>query len=379
YATGNGRCNISNLRWHKELEEKKEEDIVLDFFHKVGIKLKTVPFFANTMFPVSEQASDVVKVFENEIINENKIQLLLNSNVHRINKIIDGFEVSYLEDSVKHTILARKVILATGGKAAPQFGSTGDGYRFAKDLGHSVSRLAPALAGIEIYGETEKLKGTRVKADLRVHRKSKIVFRESGEVQFTKDGISGIVALNASLHIIPDDPNTILEGMKEYTITLNFLQNDENWEKYFLERRDKKSLLVRDLLLTLVPEALGTQVLIRALSNNATRLSSRAKDLTDTEIKNIVYELQNFTLNVKGIKGWRDAQTTAGGVKVSEINPNTMESEIVKDLYITGELQEYGFPCGGNNLYFAWKSGLLAGRTASLPADNNVEKPIRER
>lgn len=219
-------------------------------------------------------------------------------------------------------IKARNIVLATGGKAAPAMGTTGDGYSLASKLGHTVEKVYPILTGIEC-GSFKDIKGVRAKGTVSLYKDNKFITSETGEIQFTEDGISGICVFNLTLDIKSEKGENFIEALKRYHVMLD-LAPDFTTEQI----QQRKS---------------SFGILSQKLSSHVT-------------LENI----KGWKLPVKGVKGWKSAQCTGGGVKLEEINMDTMESKIVSGLYITGEVMDYQGPCGGFNLQNAWETGIKA-------------------
>ena len=335
--TGNGRCNLSNVSCN-HLEP------VLDFMSKCGI------FFTEEdgrIYPYSEDAKDVVRALEKKALSLG-VEIFLSSTVQKVEAVSStekpyyGFHVfvcnSDMKDESSSVVHARKVLIATGGKSYASFGTTGDGYIFARKLGHTVSKLAPALTAIEVDENIKSFKGIRSKAvaSLFIDRNGEevMIAEEKGEVQFREDSISGICIMNLSSFIKPLNGLSPEDSFRHYHIKLNLIPG----------LRVTAERLVDGALDTLVKAPIK-EYIERKYSEPEDRLNA----------------LRNFKLTVKGLKGWNEAQVTAGGVKLEEVNMDTMESMIVPDLYLSGEVLDYDGPCGGFNLNFAWYTGITAG------------------
>ena len=328
-ATGSGRCNISNL-------SADDFSIIKNFFSDIGVLIRIEE--GGRAYPMSGQAASVHSALLNAI-NKGFVEILCGSRVKSV-KIADA-EAGYtllFED--RDPIYAKKLLIATGGKAGPQFGCYGDGYSFARELGHSVESIRPALVPI-IYAEDEKkrlseLAGVRIKAQAELYIEEKRVAASSGELQFTEYGLSGIMIFDLSTmmpkSIIEEKPRTEIiidfaPGESEEVLESVMLNNDGLWLEGIVGKKLSK-LLVRE----------GGE-----------------------DISSIAALTKNFVVRVNGTKGWKEAQATLGGVKVSEINEDTGESLINKGLYFAGEALEPVFICGGFNLNYAWTTGIRAG------------------
>ena len=308
-ATGGGRCNVTNRACGNK-------EMTLDFFKTMGIELHEDD--EGRYYPYSNQASDVVKALSDRVMCSG-VDVITEFNACSVALLQNGrFEIS---DGNK-AIVADKMILATGGKAAPAMGTTGDGYIFARKLGHNIERVYPILTGIEC-GDFKDIKGTRARGCVSLLKDEKIIASEKGEIQFTDDGISGICVMNMTLHIKAEEGERLDEAVKRYKMELD-----------------------------LAPDFTHEEVIKRSSTFGilSAKLSQRVGP----------GQIKCWRLPVKGVKGWKNAQCTAGGVALSEIDQSTMESKLVKGLYITGEVMDFQGKCGGFNLQNAWESGLKA-------------------
>ncbi|NLD18986.1 MAG: FAD-dependent oxidoreductase [Clostridiales bacterium] len=305
-ATGGGRCNITN-------RDCRHKQVVLDFFNGLGMELYCDE--EGRYFPYSNKASDVVTMLTKGIKDRT---VLTGVAVDKVSFDEGGFTVY----SAKGNIRTRALVLAAGGKAAPEMGTVGDGYGFAKALGHSITRVYPMLTPIEC-GDFQDIKGIRARGRVSLYKNSQMIAQELGEIQFTKDGISGICVFNITPYIKADNSETLREALEKFSIVLDLAPN-------FTEEDIEK----RDSSFGILSEKLAAAVDVR--------------------------RLKCWKLPILGVKGWKDAQCTGGGVPLGEINMETMESRIVKNLYVAGEMTDYQGPCGGYNLQNAWETGIKA-------------------
>ncbi|MDO4544777.1 MAG: NAD(P)/FAD-dependent oxidoreductase [Bacillota bacterium] len=312
-ATGGGRCNLTNAACdHK--------DLTLDFFASLGLAVHCDE--EGRYFPYSNQASDVVRILE-QALTRKDIDILTDSQVEQINHDGEKFIISH----GKGTVSARRLILASGGKAAPQMGTTGDGYGFARALGHKVQKTYPVLTGIRC-GDFSDIKGVRARGCVSLYRDKKLLHEERGEIQFTEDGISGICVFNISLHIKTDPGEAVEDALKRYELALDLAPD------FTTEELGKRKQKTEQDSFGILPEKLAAQVPLSII--------------------------KDWRLPVIGIKGWKNAQCTAGGISLEEIDGATMESKILPNLYPVGEVIDYQGPCGGFNLQNAWETGLKA-------------------
>lgn len=348
-ATGNGKCNLTN-RSCPGAEE------TLAFFASIGIFTRTEE--QDRVYPYAMQAKDVVQALV-EQARSLGVEIKTECPVRQVKKIGQGFCVDYEGGSLN----ARRVLIAVGGKAGPQFGSSGDGYAMAKALGHRVTRLAPVLTGLETAADISHLKGIRVKARVSLKKDGSQVAEEQGEVQFNQDGISGICVMDLSRSVKLEPGEPFAEGIARYSICVDFLPDlsQPQVEGIFKERGGIPRLKGEDLLLSIVPDKLRQELVSLA----GIPLRQAAKDIPPSKHAALSHLLKSWELPLKGTGGWKKAQCTAGGVALEEIHMNTMESKLVPGLYFSGEIIDYDGPCGGFNLQNAWETGIKAGKAAA--------------
>lgn len=340
-ATGNGRCNLTNTG-------SPDAAGTLYFFKELGLLTREEE--EGRVYPYPEQAAAVQEVLISGL-SDLKVEVLCGLEVKTIEREASGFRIIV---SDADSLLTDAVILATGGKAGPQYGSTGDGYRFAKAFGHTVVRLMPSL--VQMVSDQpffKTLKGVRAKGQAELVREDRVVDRESGEIQFTEDGLSGICIFNLSKEYVRGDiiridlfPNYRKDQLEDILIKRAETLKNSNMSGFFTGMLHKK----------LVP------VISSELSLDENR---KTAGLSREDITRTVRLLKGWEISVTGTKGWKEAQVTAGGVDLAEIDPNTMESRLAPGLYFAGELLNVDGKCGGYNLQWAWSSGLAAGGSAA--------------
>lgn len=345
-STGNGRCNFTNMNASAEdyntdftkyaLREFSPCDSI-DFFKRIGILPKLED--DGRVYPLSCQASCILSALKMRA-EELGIYIKTDFCVSEIERVGNAFR---LHSSRNESIKADRVILATGGKAAPKSGSGGDGYKLLKAHGHTYTNIKPALCQIPVD------KGVH---GVRQHGKVTLSdnFSQTGEIQFNRDSISGIPVMNLSRYAKIGDSIT-LDFLPDYSyeevvriISCNPCQGMET----FLS-----GILNKNLAVTILKDI------------GISPLSKMSDTLKEFEIKKIAEALKGWDLTVTGVASWDNAQVTSGGISVDEISQETMESKIIKGLYIIGELCDVDAGCGGYNLQWAWSSGYLAGREAS--------------
>lgn len=342
--TGNGRCNLTNMNLKADNYNSAFVSYALNafspfdtitFFKELGLLTSTEE--EGRVYPLSNQASAVLEVLLLELERRN-ITVICGFDIARIEKNGAEFEIT---DKTGKKVMANRIIAAFGGKSAPKTGSDGSGYALLKELGHSVKEPEKALVQLK----TDKsIKGVRAYASVYLNGKI-----QTGEVQFTEYGISGIPVLNLSSYAKSGNIVTI-DLLPEYT---------ENEVFQYLKMRPDQSL--ETYLVGIINKQLG-QMLLKECGIG--KLSRKSSTLSDFEVQKIADKLKNWNFTVAGKTGWDNAQVTKGGIELSEVNPNTMESKIVKGLYVAGEMLDIDAPCGGFNLQWAWSSGFVAGKSA---------------
>ena len=367
YITGKGRCNLTNdvptaeffgnvvsnpkFLYGSIYAFSPEE--TMTFFEERGLKLKTER--GNRVFPMSDKASDVTKALE-RALNGVDVEVCLNTAVASV-KVSEG-EVAGVKLKNGEFVEADSVIICTGGISYPLTGSTGDGYKFAASVGHKVVKPVPALVGLDLKGrEHQPLQGLSLKnVSLTVYDGERRVFGEFGEMLFTHFGISGPIVLTCSSYInrLKSEKLTAVIDLKP---VLSEEVLDNRLQREFSENNTKNISTVARLLM---PSTLIDTVLRRA---NVSPLK-KCSDITKEERKNLVFALKNLVFQIKGLRPLDEAIVTAGGVNVNEINPKTMESKLVKNLYFAGEVLDVDCLTGGFNLQTAFSTGYVAGKNA---------------
>jgi|LSQX01.3.fsa_nt_gb predicted Rossmann fold flavoprotein len=360
--TGNKRGNITNLSTLDEFLPKYRNgnflrngfarffnSDLIDFFESNGLKIKVER--GKRVYPASEKAEDIANLFK-VLIAEKKIHLHLRSSVTNISYRRKSFELT----TSKNSFACEKLIICCGGASFPDTGSEGDGYIWAKNLGHTIIDPLPALCGIiteEWY--VKKWQGTTLKnIVIQAELEGKKIGEEFGEIIFTHYGISGPAALNLS-RIISENKD---KGLLNIVINLKPGLDDKTLDNRLireLETNSKKQL--KNLFKNLLPLALISPFLRYAKLDEEKLASS----ITKEERKRILDSLQRFSFVVKDTRSFNDSMVTRGGVNTKEINPKTMESKIVPKLYFAGEVIDIDGKTGGYNLQAAFTTGYVAG------------------
>lgn len=363
-ATGNGKCNVTNLYLDETCYRSNDNTAidtvgniitptqVMRFFRELGVYLKDRDGY---IYPYSEQSSTILNslLYQLEALN---VPIVLETKVLAIQKKKDTF---YIKTSGKN-FEADAVIVATGGKAYEKLGSDGSGFLLLKELGHSIIEPVPALTALvtdDKYCKTWA--GVRVQGRIDLMIDGTIRHRQAGELQLTNYGISGVPTFQVSRYAA----RALQEGKKVVAILdlMPEVETEELAELLFetFQRCAYKSFdqvmegflnwkLCQALFLTIHQ---GKQV--------------KAKDISKKNISKIVDTIKHYPLNITGTNGFDQAQVTCGGVSTKEINAQTMESKLVKGLYLTGEVLDVDGTCGGYNLQWAFATGMIAGTCIS--------------
>jgi len=363
--TGNGRCNITNSNVNSQnyhgkypkfsasvLSQFTNKDTI-KFFEDLGLVLKEED--NGRLFPRSNQAQSVIDCFE-EKLKELKVTIKYNQKIKDISKKNNKFIITTYQNK---NYEFNKLIIATGGKTYPNTGSTGDGYRFAKNFGHKIIKPFPVSAPFRIKSVIcNKLQGIKVNAKLTIFHNDKKLVENTGELLFTHLGISAPVVLESSREV-----SRILSGKPDENITCSInLLPEYNLEELFklLNSRIKRNLerTLGNQFMGILPKKVAPVILKYHNINPDLKSSNVSKQI----IHKTIQTLTNYKEKILSVLGWESAQFTAGGVDVSEINSKTMESKIVKDLYFCGEVIDIDGDSGGYNLQWAWSSGYVAGK-----------------
>ncbi len=366
-ATGNGRCNLTNLNIRLENYHGASSDFIrtvldqcpltqtLDHFEKIGLAWQT-DGESGRVYPRSCQASSVLDVLR-LTCHRLQIEEICNAEVTQVTRKADGF-IIILKNG--QPISAKKIILAAGGRAAPGLGSNGSGHTLAQKLGHTLVEPFPAIVQLELdVSFIRQLKGVRCDAQISILDGRKTVRTETGEIQFTEYGLSGIPALGMARSV-----HEIQAGGSIPAICLNlFPEWSSNQLTAHLVNRFQNiaDTSIADALISLIHKRL-IPVILKQCGIDFHQICGT---LTSDDVERLVLILTHWIIQVSGTKSWNEAQVTAGGVDTREVNPETLESKIFPGLFFTGELLDVDGDCGGYNLQWAWSSGWVAGKHAA--------------
>ena len=358
-ATGNGRCNLTNLHANKDsyhgddpafaavaMERFSVAD-TLAWFADLG--LYTVAEDSGRVYPYSDQANSVVDVLRFALEKDN-IRLEAGFEVEKVKKTADGFRI----DGIGGSILCDKLIIACGGLAGSKLGGSMFGYKLLRSFGHHCTKLRPTLVQLKSdWHGGAALKGVRANCRAEILKDGEIFSTSAGELQFTEYGLSGPVIFEIS--------RDVCSTKGDWCCRLDFLPDrDEQWLQNQLLTRKKTRLKAEDLLTGILHNRLGRVITQSVGISGYVPISQ----LEEYEIAMVAKAVKHFEVALTEPMGMDSAQVTAGGIVTSEFDPETMESKLVSGLYACGEVLDIDGDCGGYNLQWAWSSGKMAGMSA---------------
>ena len=357
--TGKGRCNItSGVDMSEFIKNVPSNGKFLyssfkNFTNKDILKLLNIPVKlerGNRYFPVSDKAKDVVDALEKELSG---VEILTNTSATEI--ITKNNEAIGVKTS-KGDFFADKIILATGGKSYPLTGSTGDGYEMAKKLGHTITKIKPALVPLVAEKESkiqcQQMQGLSLRnVGLKLFNNNKLIYEDFGEMLFTHYGVTGPIILSASSHLVRQELNN-----PRIEIDLKPALTDEKLDERILrDFETEKNKEFRNALDQLLPQKM-IPVILEIL-----KINKKVNEVKKVERQKLVRTLKHFSIEIEGFRDISEAIITSGGINVKEINPKTMESKIIKNLYFAGEIIDVDAYTGGFNLQIAYSTGYTAG------------------
>ena len=366
-ATGNGKCNYTNLYQAPECYRSEDSNFAmkvlsrfdvnrtLDFFEKMGIYPKERNGY---VYPNSEQASSIVSVLLMECERLN-VKIIYNEKVKAVSQP-DFTIVTNRADNTEAVYYGKKLIIAAGGCASPNLGSDGTGYILAKAFGHSIVKPLPALVSLKSPDKFCKtVSGVRVQAKVAAYADSRPLSQEEGEIIFTDYGVSGIPVMQLSRFV----SKALDKGKKVYLILDFFWEHTLEEFKQMLVYRcnNNPDKTLEQMMVGLFNHKLN-YILIKEAKLDP---GLPCKRLSKSDIAKLAGQIKNFTVRIASANSFDFAQVTCGGVSTYEIDPSTMESKKKKNLYFAGEIVDVDGTCGGYNLQWAWSSGYVAGTSAS--------------
>lgn len=366
YITGKGRCNLTNACDTEDLFGNVVHNPkflysafysftnldMMDLMEKSGCPVKTER--GCRVFPVSDRASDVTGALAG-CLKKAGVDIFLKEEVLDLD-IRDGRAAGIRLKKGGRLVEADAVIVATGGLSYPSTGSTGDGYRMAEAAGHRITELSPALVPFEteepVAAQLQGLSLRNIRAVIR--KGNKVLYEEFGEMLFTHYGVSGPVLLSASSYVT----KKIREGGLVLSVDLKPALSEEQLDARILrDFGEVKNRQFKNALAHLLPAKLIPVI----VEQSGIPPEKKVNEITREERRGIVSQVKDFRLTLKGLRDYKEAIITQGGVCVGEINPSTMESKLVKGLYFAGEVLDVDGVTGGYNLQIAWSTGHLAG------------------
>ncbi len=360
-ATGGGKCNLTNTLNHEDfisgfgkngrfmrdaLRSFDNKDTV-EFFKSIGVETDCLDGFR--VFPDSHNSATVLSAFENEM-NRLGVEIICSYNIKQI-EVKDKSIVGV--DEFK----SKSVVIATGGLGYPTLGANGDGYEFAKNFGHKVTELSPAMMPLHVKESwvancrADTIAKAQIKVNLPKYKKLKAV----GDLIFTKTGIRGPVVLDFAREITP-----LLKKHSEVPLQINMI-NGKNEEDVFTHMKQNSDKNILETLTMLLPKSVAVELL------NLCQIepTGRYKSIDGIKRDELIKTLVKTPLHVDGHDDFNKAMITRGGVSLREIDPKTMQSRLIQGLYFCGEVVDLDGPCGGYNLQWSFSSGYLVGKSNS--------------
>ena len=364
YITGKGRCNFTNASPLEEIMQAVvsnpkflysafytfSNDAVMDFFENQGMPYKIER--GNRAFPVSDHASDVIRALE-RAMKEQNVRIRLHTQVREL--LIEDDKATGVLLTNGDKIMADSLILATGGLSYPTTGSTGDGHTMAKNSGHKIVTPRPALVPLTTKEEyILRMQGLSLKnVSLKIKDEKRVIYDAFGEILFTHFGVSGPLVLSASSVLSRHFP-------REYQAYIDLkpaLSEEVLNELLLREFSERPNQHIKAVFQQLLPaKMIPVMIELSQIS-----MDKPVNAITKEERRRLVGLFKAFPFTITGTRGFKEAIITQGGVSVKDIDPATMESKRIKDLYLVGELLDLDALTGGYNLQIAWSTGYLAG------------------
>lgn len=362
-VTGNGRCNITNTNispncyfGSKDLffgvYEHFDNNALIAFLEELGLKVKTD--FAGRVYPLSNQAASVLDVLRYELLRL-KINVVCDTKIVSLKKTARGF---LLNDE----FFADACIISTGGKAASVHGSDGSGFELLKPFNIKTTPIFPALTALCVENFTKALKGIRADGEIAIKCAGKTLLRASGEIQYTEYGLSGIPSMQVSRAA---SEQLLLNKAKDVFAVVDSAVSvsDEELKQFLLSfARNNPEMPGEMLLAGLMPKRLGATL----MSDCSLSIEKSVKCINQGAFDKLVNAIKHKKYKISSVKGFNDAQVTAGGISAKEIDFNTLELKKVKGMYVCGEIADVDGTCGGYNLQWAFSSGYLAGQKSVM-------------
>ena len=372
YITGKGRCNLTNACDTEELFQNVVHNPkflyssfyaftnfdMMDFMERSGCPVKTER--GNRVFPESDKSSDVIRALSGRL-SDLGVEIHFYEEVGEL--ILESGRVRGVRlKKSRRVVPADAVIVTTGGLSYPSTGSTGDGYRFAAQAGHTVTETSPALVPFVVKEQSlvKELQGLSLRnVNAAILKNNKVIYEEFGEMLFTHFGVSGPVFLSASSYAA----GALKKGPLVMTLDLKPALSREQLDARILrDFEELKNKQFKNSLVHLLPSKLIPVMVERSGIDP----EKKVNEITKQERQTLIEGIKDFRLTLTGLRDYNEAVITQGGISVQEINPSTMESKKAKGLYFAGEVLDLDAVTGGFNLQIAWSTGYLAG--SSIPA-----------
>ena len=374
--TGKGRCNITsslpidefiqntpgNGQFLYSCFKNYTNQDIIQFLKSQGLEVKEER--GNRIFPVTDKSLDVLDCFKRRL-KELNVEIIYNN---KVTDVIQKKEQEKLQVKTEENKLfeADKVVLATGGKSYPLTGSTGDGYKIAEKLGHTVTKIRPSLVPLECYDkklckDLQGLSLRNINIELKNIENNKIIYEDFGEMLFTHFGLSGPTILSGSAHLVRYKNIDELLRNKKIILKIDFkpaLSEEKLDERILRDFSEFKNKQFKNSLEKLLPQKLIPVIIEKSKINP----DKKVNEITKKERKNIVKLLKNFEIVISDFRPIDEAIITSGGINIKEINPKTMESKLVSGLYFAGEIIDVDAYTGGFNLQIAYSTGYTAGK-----------------
>lgn len=369
FITGKGRCNLTNACDMEELFEAvctngkflysafygfTNQD-TMRFFEDCGLKIKVER--GNRVFPVSDHSSDVIGALQRRLKSLG-VRVHLNTGVKEV--MAENGQVKGIRTADGDTVRADAVIIATGGFSYQSTGSTGDGYRFARELGHKVTEISPALVPLNVREDiVKKLQGLSLRnVRAGIYDGKKCLYEDFGEMMFTHFGVTGPLILTASSRI----QRQLRKKEWKLVIDLKPALSEEQLDKRLLrDFEESKNKQFRNALSGLFP----AKMIPVMVELSEIMPEKKVNEISKEERRKFLRLIKNFELTVTGFRDYNEAIITKGGVHVKEVNPATMESRLVSGVYFAGEVLDLDAVTGGFNLQIAWSTAYAAGAAVS--------------
>ena len=371
--TGKGRCNITsslpiedfikntpgNGKFLYSSYKRYTNKDIIKFLKEEGLEVKEER--GNRIFPITDKSQDVLNSFVRRL-KKNKVEIHYEEKAEEIlcdDKVAIGVKTN------KEKIFADKIILATGGKSYPLTGSTGDGYNIAKKLGHSITKINPSLVPLEIYEKNicKELQGLSLKnVSIKIidDDNGKNIYEDFGEMLFTHYGVSGPIILSSSAHLVRYKNIEEKYKNKKIRLVIDFkpaLSEQKLEARILRDFEELKNKQYKNSLDKLLPQKLIPII----IGKSEIEASKKVNEITKIERRMLVNVLKNFNVHIEKLRPIDEAIITSGGINIKEIDPKTMSSKLIKNLYFAGEIIDVDGYTGGFNLQIAYSTGYVAG------------------